>query len=205
MTRIRQWIYRNEEALCHMDSYCKLVSYGFDVHAIICWATHYIVACELTTSKESYAIFNTYAQAVRRFARPKHIRSDNAPKHNEVERDRVLQLGASYVGHQHITRIMLAVGGKDIENVPGPFLSNIEGATLSKAHGTVRNQAFFMHQEGLNLDEQYLLHLDLIMECAMADVAGVDLPLYIESALPITTPVKQGVLEKLYLAILGEN
>ncbi|EFJ27351.1 hypothetical protein SELMODRAFT_412061 [Selaginella moellendorffii] len=91
MTRIRQQIYRNEEAyaLYHMDSYCKLVSYSFYVHAIICGATHYIVACKLATSKESHAIFNTYAQAVRQFGRPKHIRSDNAPEHNEVEKDMI--------------------------------------------------------------------------------------------------------------------
>ncbi|EFJ35429.1 hypothetical protein SELMODRAFT_404842 [Selaginella moellendorffii] len=51
-------------------------------------------------------------------------------------------------------RIMPAVGGKDIKNVPRPFLSNVEGATLSKALSTVQNQAFFMHREGLNLDKQ---------------------------------------------------
>ncbi|EFJ17830.1 hypothetical protein SELMODRAFT_420538 [Selaginella moellendorffii] len=97
----------------------------------------------------------------------------------------VLQLGASYMGHQHIfhtglqprtsIRIMPAVGGKNIKDLLGPFLSNIEGATLL--------EAFLMHQEGLNLDKQYLLHLDLTIECAMADVASVDLPLYIKSAL----------------------
>ncbi|EFJ35427.1 hypothetical protein SELMODRAFT_404838 [Selaginella moellendorffii] len=51
----------------------------------------------------------------------------------------VLQLGALYVGHQHVTRIMLAVGGKDIEDLPRPFLSNVECATLSEAHGIVPN------------------------------------------------------------------
>ncbi|EFJ19741.1 hypothetical protein SELMODRAFT_418974 [Selaginella moellendorffii] len=86
--------------------------------------------------------------------------------------------------------IMPAIGGKDIEDVLGPFLSNIEGATLSEALGIVRNLTFFMHQEGLNLDKQYLLHLDLTMECAMIDVVGVDLPLYTESALLTATLVK---------------
>ncbi|EFJ16364.1 hypothetical protein SELMODRAFT_421845 [Selaginella moellendorffii] len=65
----------------------------------------------------------------------------------------------------------------DIEDLLGLFLSNIKGATLS--------EAFLMHQEGFNLDEQYLLHLDLTIEYTMVDVAGVDLPLYIESALSI--------------------
>ncbi|EFJ32673.1 hypothetical protein SELMODRAFT_407701 [Selaginella moellendorffii] len=157
-------------------------------------------------------------EAIRRFGRPKRIRSDNAPKHNEVERDMIRCWGPVarsfirgtstrnqefsmypihattkvyvvsllrtsrrifHTGLQPGTsmRIMPAVGGKDIEDLPGPFLSNVEGATLSEALGTVRNQAFFMHREGLNLDEQYLLHLDLTMECAMADVAGVDLSL----------------------------
>ncbi|EFJ25166.1 hypothetical protein SELMODRAFT_413916 [Selaginella moellendorffii] len=163
-------------------------------------------------------------ETVRRFGRPKHIRSDNAPEHNEVERDMIRCWGPaarSFIRGistcnqriEHLWRelfervvwIMPSVGGKDIENLPGPFLFNVEGATLSEALGTVRNQAFLMHREGLNLDKQYLLHLDLTMECAMADVAGVDLPLYIESALPTATPVKRQALEKLYLAILGEN
>ncbi|EFJ24363.1 hypothetical protein SELMODRAFT_414985 [Selaginella moellendorffii] len=201
----RSKLERNDEAyaLCHMDSYCKLVSYGFYVHAIICGATHYIVTWELSTSKESHAIFNTYAQAVRRFGRPKHIRSDNALEHNEefsmylihgTTRVYVVSLLCTsrrifHTGLQLGTsmRIMPAVGGKDIEDLSGPFLSNVEGATLLEALGTVQNQAFFMHREGLNLDEQYLLHLDLTKKCAMADAAGVDLPLYIESALPTAT------------------
>ncbi|EFJ04601.1 hypothetical protein SELMODRAFT_432255 [Selaginella moellendorffii] len=135
-------------------------------------------------------------EAVRRFGRPKRIRSDNAPEHNEVERDMICCWGPAarsfirgtstrnqefsmylihgttrvyvvsllrtsrrifHTGLQPGTsmripnkmcfwRIMPAVGGKDIEDLPGPFLSNVEGATLSEALGTVRNQAFLMHR-----------------------------------------------------------
>ncbi|EFJ35426.1 hypothetical protein SELMODRAFT_404837 [Selaginella moellendorffii] len=224
----------------------------------------YIVACELATSKKSHAIFNTYAQAVRRFARPKHIRSDNAPEHNEVKRDMVRCWGPTarsficgtstcnqHIKHlwrelfervlwfyKHLFESMEDIGILDkfhiglqlgtpmrsvcinvvitldhliflqtyfnrwneslglcrllVEKILKTFLDHF--SPMSKVQLCQRH---FMHREGLNLDKQYLLHLDLTMECAMADVIGVDLPLYIESALPTAIPMKQGVLEKL--------
>ncbi|EFJ22500.1 hypothetical protein SELMODRAFT_416308 [Selaginella moellendorffii] len=67
--------------------YNMMLSREFLCYAVIYGATHYIVAYELSTTKQAHAILNTYTWVVRHFSRPKQLRSDNAFKHNEVEVD----------------------------------------------------------------------------------------------------------------------
>ncbi|EFJ13314.1 hypothetical protein SELMODRAFT_424697 [Selaginella moellendorffii] len=196
MTRIRRRIYRNEEAyaLCHMDSYCKLhIEHLWrELFERVVWFYKH-----LFESIEDIGILDVsnpwHNQSLRCVFAP-YLKKDISHwvatwNLHEVrpyrcgDYFRLSHVPANlFQPMEHKLGIMPAVGGKDIEDLLGPFLSNVEGATLS--------EAFLMHREGLNLDEQYLLHLDLTMECAMADVAGVDLPLYIESALPTATPAR---------------